>query len=127
MRRRSPALRTRLAIALGLSGCAAAPPPPTGAADAVAAARWGGQDHAILIRDNVASWSGVQQDLGGVVGVVSRGDIDGDGEEEALIGVGEGRGARDAKTRLWAIGAAGARLLWERDTARDQITDLAVV
>lgn len=99
------------------------------AADAVAAADLDGDgvDEVIWVREGVARWSGGEQDLGGRVQVVDRGDVDGDGREEALIATGVGRGVRDVPARLWAIGADGGRVLWEQSGARPQVVDLHVV
>ncbi len=99
------------------------------AADAVAAGDLDGDgdDSLVLVRDGVARWDGLEQTLGALVQVVARGDVDGDGREDVLLGCGMGRGAPRAPARLWLLDASGARLLWEREGPRNQITELRVV
>jgi hypothetical protein len=58
--------------------------------------------------------------------VVARGDIDGDGREELLLGCGMGRGRPRAPARVWLIDQAGERLVWERNGLRNQISELRV-
>jgi hypothetical protein len=108
---------------------AAGAPSPLEPADAVAVADLDGdgRDEVVRVRQGRASWWDKSQDLGGVVQAVARGDVDGDGQEEALIATGMGRGALEASARLWAVGAEGAKLLWERRTERSQVTDLQVI
>ena len=103
-------------------------PQPLEPADAVAVADLDGdgRDEVVRIRQGRAAWWDQSQELGGVPQAVARGDVDGDGKQEALVATGLGRDAREAPARLWAIGEDGARLLWERQGERSQITDLQV-
>ena len=94
---------------------------------AVADLNGDGIDDLVRVRDEVALWWDQRAELGGEPQVVGRGDIDGDGHEEALIATGMGRGDTEAPARLWAIGAKAARMLWEQRTARSQVTDLHVL
>ncbi len=95
-------------------------------ADAVAAADLDGDgsDEIIRVRQGVAHWRDRRADLGGTVQVVSRADLDGDGRQEALIATGMGRASPEAPARLWAIEEDGARLLWEAQGPRNQVTEL---
>jgi len=99
------------------------------AAEAVVAADLDGDgiDSLILVRDGVARWGGRQADLGGAVQVTARGDIDGDGLEEALVATGMARAHRQAPARLWSLDEQDAKLLWERKGERNQVTDLRVL
>lgn len=121
-------------------GPALAPSPPTegsappapidlGEADGVVAADLDGdgQDEVIRILGSEALWLDQRADLGGRFQRGARGDIDGDGKEEALVATGMGRGDRDSPARLWAIAAGGATLLWEQRGPRNQVSDLTVV
>lgn len=98
-------------------------------ADAVAAGDLDGdgEDSLVLVRDGIARWDGKEQELGAIVQAVARGDVDGDGVEEILLGCGMGRGQPRAPARLWLLDAAGARLVWEREGLRNQITELEVL
>ena len=104
-------------------------PEPLEPAEAVAAADvdGDGRDELFRVRAGRAAWRDQQQDLGGVVGAVARADLDGDGRQEALLGTGIGRGMAAAPARVWALGADGAHLLWEREGPRNQVTGLTVV
>lgn len=95
-------------------------------ADAVGAADLDGDggDSLVLVREGVARWDDREQALGALVQVVARGDVDGDGVEELLLGCGMGRGQPRAPARLWLLDGGEARLVWERDGARNQITEL---
>ncbi len=86
-----------------------------------------GDDTLVLIQDDVATWDGQRLELGCRAQVVARGDLGGDGHEELLIGCGMGRGLPRAPARVWMIEREGSRLLWERDGARNQVSDLRVV
>lgn len=66
-------------------------------------------------------------DITGKLQATARGDIDGDGDEEAILGFGEGRGVRDAPASVWVLHADRAEELWSRDGGRNQITDIDVV
>ena len=66
-------------------------------------------------------------DIDGKLQVSARGDINGDGDEEAVLGFGEGRGVRAAPASVWVVHEDRADQLWSRDGARNQITDLDVV
>ena len=57
----------------------------------------------------------------------ARGDVDGDGKEEALIATGIGRSDRDSPARIWAVGDDGVSLLIERAGPRAQVPELRVV
>ena len=133
-----------LAVAtLGLAAACVEPGPGAGAtlafslgerhvldaAEALVAADLDGDgiDSLILVHDGVARWDGHQEDLGGAVQVTARGDIDGDGLEEALVATGMSREQRQAPARLWAFDEREARLLWERNGKRNQVTDLRVL
>ena len=104
-------------LLLCLTACAAetpptpapAPPPPAqgsvaptpielGDADGVVAADLDGdgQDEVIRILGSEALWLDQRADLGGRFQRGARGDIDGDGKEEALVATGMGRGDRDS-------------------------------
>jgi len=86
-----------------------------------------GEDSLVFIQDTTARWDGRETELGALVQVVARGDTDGDGDDEILLGCGMGRGQPRAPARLWLIDAAGARLVWERSGARNQISELRVI
>ncbi|MFT5686661.1 MAG: hypothetical protein ACI8RZ_007617 [Myxococcota bacterium] len=99
-------------------------------ADAVAAADLDGDgfDELILIEDGeILLDDVVLGTLRGNIQHVSRGDIDGDGDEEALIAAGAGRADRDAPAQLWAVHGDRAELIWEQDGERAQVADLHVV
>ncbi len=99
-------------------------------ADAVAAADLDadGFDELLLIEKGEILLDGVALGtIPGSVQHVARGDIDGDGDEEALIAAGAGREARDAPAQLWAVHADRAELLWEQPGERAQIADLHIV
>jgi hypothetical protein len=97
-------------------------------ADAVAAADLDGdgEDSLVLVSGGVARWDGREQALEGELQAVARGDLDGDGREELLLGTGMGRSHRDASARVWLLDEQGARSVWERSGARNQITELRV-
>ncbi len=86
-----------------------------------------GDDSLVLIQDEVATWGDQRLELGGLAQVVARGDVDGDGLDEILLGCGMGRGSPRAPARVWLIDQEGSRLLWERDGARNQVSDLRVL
>lgn len=126
-------------VLLLLGGCTAAPSPalpPLQAgspvalepAEAVAAADLDGdgEDEVIRVREGVAYWLDQQAEVGGTVQVVDRGDVDGDGRQEAIIATGVGRRDRAAPVRVWAVRADGATLLWEHQGERNQVSDLHV-
>ena len=98
--------------------------------DRVAAADLDGDgvDEMLFVRDGLI-FSGTEQvaAVGGLLQSAARGDIDGDGNEEAVLGFGEGRGFRDALAEVWAIHDDRVERLWSRDGERNQITDLHVV
>lgn len=98
-------------------------------ADFVAAADLDGDGHdeLVRVRQETAWWGDQQADLGGIPQATARGDVDGDGRQEALIATGMGRGSLHAPARLWAISAQGADLLWEQQGERAQVTDLHVL
>ncbi len=97
-------------------------------ADAVAAGDLDGDgnDSLVLVHGGMARWDGREQELGALVQVVARGDVDGDGREEILLGCGMGRGQRRAPARVWLLDEQGAMMVWEREGARNQITELLV-
>lgn len=124
-------------LSLLLLACPAPSPPPStpwvaGAplalepADAVATADLDGDgsDEIIRVRQGVAMWRDTKADLGGTVQAVARADLNGDGRQEALIATGMGRASPEAPARLWAIEEAEARLLWESQGPRNQVTEL---
>ena len=124
----------RIALLPLLAACADPPAPAPAAAapialdDAVAivAADLDGDGvDSVLGFQTAAAWQGT--DLGGEVQTVARGDIDGDGDEEALVATGQGRTLRDAPARVWALHTDRAERLWEASGPRNQVTDLAVV
>ncbi len=120
---------------LACSGSAPTAGPPAlgqpmelGTADWVAAADLDGDgdDSLVLVQGGVARWDGREVELGAQVQVSARGDVDGDGREELLIGCGMGRSLPRAPTRVWLIDEPGARLVWERSVERNQISELRV-
>jgi hypothetical protein len=104
-------------------------PEELGPADAVGAADLDGDgaDSLVLVHDGIARWDGNEQELGAIVQAVARGDVDGDGLEELILACGMGRGQPRAPARLWLLDAGGARLVWEREGQRNQITELQVL
>jgi hypothetical protein len=103
-------------------------PEALSSADAVAAADLDGdgEDSLVLVREGVARWDGREQVLEGELQASARGDLDGDGREELVLGTGMGRAHREAPARVWLIDEQGARVLWERRGARNQITELRI-
>jgi len=122
-----------LALACGGSSPVSTPavlgePAELDPADAVAAGDLdgGGDDSLVLVHEGVARWDGHEQDLGALVQVSARGDVDGDGRQEILLGCGVGRGQPRASARVWLLDDQGARLVWERQGERNQITELRI-
>lgn len=99
-------------------------------ADAVAAADLDGDgvDNMLFFQDGVLSdQDGVRLEVDGMLHAVARGDIDGDGDEEAVLGFGAGKKARAAVAQVHVIHEDRTEQLWLRDGVRNQISDLDVV
>ena len=102
-------------------------------ADAVAAANLDGKgaDELIYIRKGKIFLGDQGEtplaDTGAQLQQVTRGDIDGDGDEEALLGFGAGRLFRDAEAQVWAVHADRAEKLWSETAQRAQVADLRLV
>ncbi len=83
-----------------------------------------GVDELVVFDAPLASWKG--SSLGGRFQRAARGDIDGDGDEEAVVATGQGRGVQEDAARVWALHDDRAQLLWEQAGPRNQVTTLQV-
>ncbi len=102
------------------------PPGPLGPAQAVMAADFDGdgRDELVVFQGGRAAWAQHTMEVDGKVQAFTRGDLGKDGTEEVLVATGAGKGFPAAHARLWALGAAGPRLLWERNKGKNRITDV---
>lgn len=100
-----------------------------GPADKVGAADFDGDgaDEVVRFHQGAAHWQVHTVELGGEVQVVLRVPAAGGRGERLLVGTGMGRTSRDADTRIWALGAGGPELLFQRKVERNQVADLDVV
>lgn len=96
-------------------------------ADLVAAVDLDGDgiDELITVLGSTARWAGGEQDLGGAPQRATRGRLG--GEEVALIASGMDREHKGVPARVWAIGASGARVVYERATPRAQVPTLEII
>lgn len=101
-------------------------PVALGEATGVAAADLNGDgvDEILVFDTPMATWKG--QSLGGRFQRAARGDLDGDGTEEAVVATGQGRGVQEDAARVWALYEDRAELLWEQKGPRNQVTALHV-
>lgn len=84
-----------------------------------------GVDELVVFDAPLATWKGTS--LGGRFQRAARGDIDGDGDEEAVVATGQGRGVQEDAARVWALHPDRAELLWEQAGPRNQVTSLQVL